>query len=141
MPWSPLILSTRSNVHFTSADVNGDPSENFTFRRSVQDQVALVPFGEHLVARTGSGFAPCGKPYRPWKIRLSRVKVPKSYSFAGSMFVTLSVVPSTSVVACAWPLLAHAEVATMATAARPTTARTAAARQLKRLRDMYLLRW
>ena len=60
MPWSPLILMTRSNENFTSAEVIGVPSANLTLRRRLQNQVFCVPFGTHLVASTGSSFAPCG---------------------------------------------------------------------------------
>src|SRR5579884_508825 len=73
MPWSPLIFSTRSNDHLTSAEVIGVPSENLTLWRS--PHVHVFRFAEALqpVASTGCSFAPCGKPYRPWKSGRSSV--------------------------------------------------------------------
>src|SRR6478672_2646539 len=65
MPWSPLIFCTRSNDHFTSADVIAAPSENFTFFR--RPHVHVLRFFEWVqpVESTGASFAPFGKPYSP----------------------------------------------------------------------------
>jgi hypothetical protein len=53
------------------------------------------------------------------------------------MFVTLSVVPSTSVEAAACPPLAHADAATAAAATSASDATIATARQLNLLRFIY----
>ena len=99
MPWSPLILFTRSKDHLTSAEVMGEPSENLT--PFLNAQVHVFRFADALqpVASTGWILAPCGKPYRPWNNGRSRVNESKSYSFAGSMLTTVPVVPSMRVVA------------------------------------------
>ena len=68
MPWSPLIFCTRSNDHFTSADVIGSPFENFTLCPQPHVHVLRFFVWVQPVASTGSSFAPFGKPYSPWKI-------------------------------------------------------------------------
>src|SRR5262245_24417896 len=64
MPDGSLILTTRSNEFFTSAESKPEPSWNFTPRRSVQRQVFAVPTGTQDVASDGTSLAPFRASYR-----------------------------------------------------------------------------
>src|SRR4029078_12368973 len=58
IPDGSLILTTRSNVAFTSAESKPEPSLNFTPRRRVQRHVLTVPTGAQFVASDGTIFTP-----------------------------------------------------------------------------------
>src|SRR5579864_1602526 len=80
IPDGSLILMTRSNDHFTSADVNGSPFENLTPCLSVHVHTVSAPFALQPVASSGCGlFAiPFGNPSRCWYIIRSTTDVPSS---------------------------------------------------------------
>ena len=59
-----VLLLTRSNENFTSAESNAEPSLNLTPRRRLQRHVARLPTEKHRVARDGSSFGPCRKSRR-----------------------------------------------------------------------------
>ena len=64
IPEGSLILITRSNECFTSAESNAEPSWNVTPRRRAQRQVLTVPTGAHRVASDGTTLAPFLASYR-----------------------------------------------------------------------------
>ena len=80
MPDESLILTTRSNDHFTSAEVISSPLWNLTPWRSVQVKTLSVSALKlHFVASTGCGpVLPGWYSSRCWKMVASSVADPKS---------------------------------------------------------------